>query len=113
MTKWTKADIDELVARVDRVPGSRDTLFDYRSTSHDGSFVSHLEVKSWDVARALYLAAGLTAEGERKPEKVSGWLVKWPYEERPRWYSVHPHKIDPMIPLNMISLGTFIPDGAE
>jgi hypothetical protein len=37
---------------------------------------------SYGLASDLYLAAGLTAEGERKPEWVRCWLVQYPFVER-------------------------------
>lgn len=56
----------------------------------------------------LYLAAGLTAEGERKPERVVGTLFedhegRLAFRKDGEWihaYSVPVH-------------GTFVPDGAE
>ena len=105
MTKLTKADIDELVAKIGRVTGSRDTLFDYSAESNDGVWAARLEVKAWDVARALYLAAGLTAEGAPKPEKKHIWMVRkggWTYYVED--LSMFAGDIVTAIP------GTFVPD---
>lgn len=96
MTKFTKADIDGLV------DGLPNVFVDSNRCKH----IMPYSVESAGLRSALYLAAGLTAEGEAKPEKVRCWLVTegelrslWLYAPRgPTGLEVIP--------------GTFVPDGA-
>ena len=87
MSNWTKADIDGLVTSASFILGRRSCDNQARS--------------------AFYLAAGLTAEGEAKPERVRCWMSHdelgrpgYLYLSRPRC----PESYTP---------GTFVPDGAE
>ena len=64
MPNLTKQDIDALV---DGLPK------DYSNTSRD---VADNWVFVGALRRALYLAAGLTATGERKPERVRCWMYE-------------------------------------
>ena len=109
MTKWTKADIDELVeaAPLAQSPHPEDRIT-WVETVKDGELVD-LD----DLRATLYLAAGLTAEGEPKPEKVRAWVVRdkmgnllgiWKDVGVARAAIGMHHTITP---------GTFIPDGAE
>ena len=98
MTKWTKADIDGLV---EGMPGGVGPQVFIGDIEHTGTWVDR-----GDFLRALYLAAGLTAEGAPKPEKVRVWevwadLVTYSRTDPAGWESVH--RIVP---------GYFIPDGA-
>ena len=97
MTKLTKADIDGLVERLAAIQ-ARDAI------KYPG--------KRWyNISRDLYLAAGLTEEGEPKPERVRGWLVPRYYPDgKPLFTTESPgaqkfRKI--AIP------GYFVPDGVE
>jgi len=102
MSKLTKADIDGLVEAMDRVqsnvPWSEDELqpgLQWR--------------RPLDLRTALYLAAGLTSTGERKPERVR--LHRYTYDDgRPTVFSYDEiwgsryYRHTP---------GWFVPDGAE
>ena len=95
MPNWTKADINKLVEGVPVL-----NWYDKLGLIERG-----------DLRRTLYLAAGLTAGGEPKPEPVRVWLV-------PRYYSDGKPLFTTELPEatahRMIAvLGTFIPDGAE
>ena len=58
---------------------------------------------AWDALRkALYLAAGLTAEGERKPERVRCWM----YDDR----SITSDMPNPAWGLGPTTPGWFVPD---
>lgn len=99
MTKFTKADIDGLV---DGMCPRVDYLVEIAGSS----------LFSGDVRRAMYKAAGLTASGERKPERVRCWLYRMKGQSDPRGISIGP------IPAPGIDgawehiPGTFVPDGA-
>ena len=92
----TKQDIDALVDGVPQDCNGRCVQFD------------GVHVTRANVLPALYLAAGLTAEGERKPERVRCWMHKY---------------TDGTSSLLTISMGSvmgseitpgwFVPDGAE
>jgi len=68
MSKWTKADIDALMEGMDRVQSDV-------PWSQYGSQPGLQWRRPLDLRTALYLAVGLTATGERKPEKVRAQLV--------------------------------------
>ena len=91
MTKWTKADIDGLV---DNAPAAHERWI--RSFQQD-------------VRTQLYLAAGLTAEGEPKPEKVRCWMFPDYYSDG--WPMIMVEHKGCTAPIPFIP-GTFIPDGA-
>ena len=63
-----------------------------------------------DLKRALYLAAGLTAEGERKPERVKCWLWRHPQTNRTEAISLNSPVADTSY---QVTPGWFVPDGAE
>ncbi len=97
MTKLTKADIDGLVE------GMPDGVL------ADGRYKDFGEgyIPTADVCRALYLAAGLQADGSPKPEKVRCWLIQ---DQRgfPLWLFLSEPKDMPTA-----IRGHFTPDGAE
>jgi len=64
----TKADIDGLV---EGLPDKLRHEVVYRDVGDD-FWMSEQSIRT-----ALYLAAGLTATGERKPERVRCWLHEW------------------------------------
>ena len=65
---------------------------------------------AWDALRkALYLAAGLTATGERKPERVRLWRGKSSWTGKCVWFEQEP-KPDEFL-LTDLTPGYFIPDG--
>ena len=65
---------------------------------------------AWDALRkALYLAAGLTAEGERKPERTRCWMVSYPDEPNcPRWFGTQ--RPSDVMASAVITPGWFVPD---
>ena len=85
MTKLTKADIDALVSLVESCGGDR-VLVGPESVD-----------EAW-LRRALYLAAGLQADGSPKPEQVDVWCR----DEPRRWLAT-----------GTWDGQTFTPDGAE
>ena len=70
---------------------------------------------AWDALRkALYLAAGLTAEGERKPERVRCWQWTQRSDGCDGGFSSSPPNTDSALINNWrITPGWFVPDGAE
>lgn len=68
MPKLTKADIDGLVEGMPSACGK-----EYTNLVVGFSNASYAVSKE-SIRRELYLAAGLTAEGEPKPEKVRCWI---------------------------------------
>lgn len=99
----TKSDIDGLVEAMPQCNG--DVVFDWEGcTSY---------IPPEDVRAALYLAAGLTAEGERKPARVRCWLV---YDHHGRRCAIWTDKGTAESTLGAgyrIAAGWFISDGAE
>ena len=93
MTKLTKADIDALVSLVESCGGDR-------------VLVGPETVDEAWLRRALYLAAGLQADGSPKSEKVRCWMYPRYYRDGAPMFTTEDQS--PMgIP------GHFIPDGAE
>ncbi len=94
----TKSDIDGLIAAM--ATTGAPLYYEYPS--------NRFTLES--ITKALYLAAGLTAEGERKPERVRCWLVQYPFGER----SVE--LVDPYLNpggFHGVTPGTFVPDSTE
>jgi len=102
MPKFTKADIDGLVEGMPSV----------HADSRRTGWVKDTEVPLHALRVALYLAAGLTAEGEPKPERVRCWMV-------PDYYPDGRSLIteSQIIPIELPGAftraipGTFVPDG--
>ena len=96
MPDWTKADIDELVAGNTCVQYFSDNLRE-------------------EVRRDFYLAAGLTAFGAPKPEKVRCWIHD---THGRKYFHVGEPDHTPYVDGTdgskcSIIPGTFVPDGAE
>jgi len=94
----TKADIDGLV---EGLPDKLRHEVVYRDVGDD-FWMSEQSIRT-----ALYLAAGLTATGERKAEKVRGWLYYGSAGDGPYISVLGPDKAD--LGSHIIP-GTFVPD---
>lgn len=97
----TKQDIDALVDGMPHRPESKEEV--YLDFLDDCAFW----VPKNAFRRAMYVAAGLTAEGERKPERVRCWMA---LDGRgvPSYV-----RLDRPHPMEGYVQGVFVPDGAE
>lgn len=105
----TKQDIDALVdgmpaVQTCSVNGEGCGLYNGRRME------SSTIVGAGDLRRSLYLAAGLTATGERKPERVRCLLCRTP-DHAPFISLFSPLDLHPGA--KEITPGWFVPDGAE
>jgi len=92
----TKADIDGLVEGM--VSSGRPLYYAYPSKRFTED----------SIREALYLAAGLTATGERKPERVRGWLVT--FKSSGNWQLTDRLPSDTTRDHFTAIPGTFVPD---
>lgn len=102
----TKQDIDALV------DGLKGEII--RSQPHPGdTLTEHAPMvgcyRPRDLKRAFYLLSGLTATGERKPERVRCWMVRDDVGTFVGYCSKEPENW----PHSNITPGWFVPDGAE
>ena len=96
----TKQDIDALV----------DGMPEAECNPERVTFDAHTYVRRDLLRSSLYLAAGLTATGERKPERVRCWLCRTP-DHAPFVSLFSPLDLHPGA--KEITPGWFVPDGAE
>jgi hypothetical protein len=106
MTKFTKADIDALVDGLYPAAG-RDEIWGY-TFEKGGPCIDQRFIR-----KGLYLAAGLTADGQPKPEKVRCYAAMHTSGER-YFYGHFPggHVFDGAGNALPIVSGWFVPDGA-
>ena len=101
MPKWTKQDIDALVGGLSSQPNPRDRTPE--------TLISGYWYPVDGLRSGLYLAAGLTADGERKPAKVRVTVLVRPDGSHvcvvPEWFR-------PVEGYCLVA-GDFTPDGDE
>lgn len=111
MTKWTKADIDGLV---DALPTSNMWTENPGDTLRFDSCTD--KVQRSVLRTALYFAAGLTAEGEAKPETRIVWIATSKYAhsiQRPVVWDREPTIAERLnMPTTTFTRYTVIPGGA-
>ena len=109
MPNLTKQDIDALV---DGMPAVQTCSVNGEGCGLDNGrrMESSTIVGAGDLRRSLYLAAGLTAEGERKPERVRCWMFPHYYSDGGPMFMAAHEGCTAAIPFTP---GWFVPDGAE
>lgn len=113
----TKSDIDALV---EAIPSCQTVSYGIGGPMKPCGLYNGRDLGNGDhvldsrLRRAFYLAAGLTAEGERKPEKVRCMKVVNPeYPAFDHFWAEDTAKATVFPPGYKLTPGWFVPDGAE